>query len=229
MNNASRTIHRIIGLAAVCALASGCSAVNMYKSAHTLGKGQTEVLAAPQSHAAGGQDSFKVPFPELAVSVRHGVRDDVDVSGTFTALPLGDVLTSYGLEAAARMHLYRSPGGRFDIAAGVGAGYRTVESSGAVFEAVNANLPVTFGFNFGDDELAISPTLYWQRWYSMGANPVDYPAAGVSLGYRWQFSRRYALLPEVGWAYSPTDGNSAAETVMLHAGVALVRSFGRSR
>lgn len=218
-------IAAIAAIAACSAPAflSGCTAVNNYRTARTLGQGTTEVIVAPQAHAAGFRGTPKIPFPELSLSVRHGIREKVDVGGTLSGLALGDKVQTFGLEAAAKAHMYRSPGGRFDIAVSAGASYRSVETSGALFEAVQASVPIIFGVNFGDSELAISPVVHWQRWYSMGAAPVDFPAAGMSVGYRWQFSRRYALLPEFGWAYSPTGANAFDESTLLHFGIALSR------
>ena len=211
-----------VAAAFACHLA-GCTAVNNYRTASTLGRGTTEIIVAPQAHAAGFRGTVKVPFPELALSVRHGIRENIDVGGTLAGLALGDKIQTFSLEAMAKAHLYRSAGGRFDIAVGASASYRSLDTSGAVFEAVQASVPVIFGIHFGDDELAISPIVHWQRWYSMGAAPVDFPAAGLSLGYRWQFSRRYALMPELGWAYSPTGANAYDESTLLHFGIALSR------
>lgn len=211
----------MIRLLLIAAVATGCSATNPYRSPTALGKGTTELLVAPQVHAAGPQDTGKAPFPELAIGARHGVTPTVDAIGTVTALPLGDKLSSYSIEAGARIQLY--DGERYDIGIGGSVGYRLSRSSGAVFETVHATLPLSVGVRLGRHQLILSPALGWQRWYSMGTNPVNIPSVGASLGFRWKVGERYTLQPELGWSVTPVELNNFERTVLLHLGFAITR------
>lgn len=205
-------------------LVTGCASGNTYRTATPLGRGATEVLVAPQVYAAGAPETAKAPFPELAIAVRHGVHPRLDVGGTVTLLPLGKYLNAFGLEATGKAHLWQR--GRVGVAVGAGLGYRTVDASGAPFEIVQASMPLIVGIRLGRHELALSPTLTWQRWYSMGTVPVDIPAAGASIGFRWRIAERWALLPEIGAARSPVGFQAFEQSALLHVGIAVVRPLG---
>jgi hypothetical protein len=221
-------IHSIAGLGSVLAIAalSACSSFTTYKTARPLSKGATQTLVAPQLDSAGPKDTGKAPFPELALSVRHGVTERIEVGGTLTMLPLGEAMQTIGFEGLGKAHLHRTRGGRVDLAVGAGAGYRVYSSSAAVFEMVHASVPLILGINLRkSDQLVIAPAVAWQRWYSTGARPVDVPSLGMSLGYRWQISQRFALMPEMTLASSPAALAGFGDTAMAHVGIALV--FGR--
>lgn len=204
----------------------GCSSFTTYRTARPVPKGRTQTLVAPQMSGAGPRETQKAPFPELAVSVRHGLTHKLELGGTLTVLPLGQAMRELGVEATAKRHVLASAGGRWDVAVAGGLGYRTFASSGALFEMVHASIPLIVGVNLGDDQIVIAPTLAWQRWYATGAHPVDIPSFGASLGYRWQISPRFALLPEISGATSPTAMSGFGETGLVHLGIALV--FGRN-
>lgn len=214
----------IAGLACLCA--SGCISFTTYKTARPLRKGATQTLVAPQLDASGPAETGIAPFPELAVSVRHGLTDTLEVGGTMVGLWAGDYMKAVGLEGLAKMHLYSTASGRFDVAVGAGAGYRIFGTSGTSFEMVHASVPLILGANLGrGHQLVLSPTLAWQRWYSTGAEPVNIPSIGASLGFRWQITERLALLPEVSWAGSGAALSQFDSIGLLHAGVAVI--FGR--
>lgn len=205
----------------IVALSAGCSATSPYRSPTALGKGTTELLVAPQVHAAGPSDAGKAPYPELALGARHGVTDEVDAMGTMTVLALGEALSSFGLEGGGRVQI--RDGERVDIGIGASAGYKIGTSSGAVFESVHVALPVSFGIRLGKHQLIWAPNVSWQRWYSMGTNPVDIPAAGSSLGFEWKVNERYTILPELGWSISPVELANFDRTVLVHFGIALTQ------
>ncbi len=223
VKTAAKTAAITAAIAGLVALvASGCAANGTYKTARPLGKGTTQFMVAPQVSAAGDREGDKIPFPEIAFGARHGLTSKLDVGGTLAVLPLGRFGYSVAIEATAKQHLYRY--GRLERAIGAAAGYRTIESSGAIFESIHATLPLIAGINLGRHQLIVSPTLAWQRWYSQSARPLDVPSLGSSLGFHWQLSQRFALLPEVSWSYSPLKRDTTDETILLHTGIALVYS-----
>lgn len=212
----------MLAVMALCALAGACSSFTPYRSARPLAPGRTKMLVAPQINTAGPKEGFKAPFPEIAVGVRRGVTEDVELGGTLTVLPLGEVITELGIEGMVQRHVHRTSSGRVDVAVAAGAGYRYFRSSGAVFEMVNASVPVIMSIHLGENELILSPTVAWQRWVSTGARPIDIASVGMSIGYRWQFATRYALMPELGVASTPTEFAGRGKSALGHVGLALI-------
>lgn len=207
-------------LACVMAVA-GCASSGSYRTADVLDAGEMNMFAAPQVHGAGPTDGTRAPSAELALGARRGVAPRTEVGVTATMVPLGRVVTTLGLELGAKRHLWRSNGGRVDIAVAATVGYRYQSTSDASWEAALGAVPVIVGVNFGDDQLAISPMVGWQRWYGTSGS-VDIPHVGYSLGYRWQINETWGLLPEVAWSYTPTALNSLDGGTLVHAGLAVL-------
>lgn len=204
------------------ALTAGCSSLGNYRSTDTLAPGDSQVLVAPQVHSAGPSETRKAPFPELAVGYRHGIAPRTEAHGTVNMLLLGEVVTTLGAELGGKRHLYRSGSGRYELALAASVGYRYVSTSGASWENVHAAVPLIAGIRIGEDQLAISPTVAWQRWYSSSAMPVSVPSAGLSVGYRWRINQRWTLLPELSWAYTPVALSNFDDTILGHAGVGVI-------
>ena len=103
----------------------------------------------------------------------------------------------------------------------LGAGYRYLSSSGAIWEGAYASAPLLFGINVRErDQVVLGVRGGWQRWYSSGAHTVDVPQVGASLGYRWAATARLTVLPEVSWMYTPVHlGGIESQTYLLHFGV----------
>ena len=213
--------------AAIAALALvACSSQMAYKDARPLGAGNSRFLAATQIHTFTPRRGDSLPYPEIAIALRQGLSDRLDVGGSVAALFLGRELSSFALEASAQRHIYRAPGGWLDIALGAGAAYRVTATADTAFESVQASVPVIVGFNLGRHHLAVSSHVSWQRWYSEGTDPLDLAAFGSSLGFTWQISQRIALHPELSWARTSVDYNDQGEAYLGHLGIALI--VGRS-
>lgn len=100
------------------------------------------------------------------------------------------------------------------------AGYRITYSSGAVIEGVHIAAPLILAADLGRHQLVYSPTAGYQRVYSTGARPVDVPFAGWSLGFRWQLTKRWALLPEGTVGYTPARNFMTEDSRLFHVGIA---------
>lgn len=220
---ASRSPLTCAGIAAALAfLAVGCASHTTYRHAKPLGDGKTQVNVAPQINSARPADGQAAPYPELAIMVKRGMNERLDVAGTATVLTLGRAYNAFGFEAMGQYHLYQSPGGRIDISAALGLGYRVAATTGAAFEAIHASAPVILGVNIGRSQLVMSSFVSWQRWYSEGTNPVAIPASGMSIGYYWQITRGFALHPEMSFARSAVRLNDKGESNLGHIGIAMV-------
>jgi hypothetical protein len=157
------------------------------------------------------------------MSARHGLTDTLDVQGNFSLLPLGGFLTSASAELVVQKHLWTSESERFELAISGGAGYRYSSTGMAPFEGVHLAAPIIFGINFGRNQLVLSNSVGWQRWYSTGATPVDIPFAGMSVGFDWRFSERWSVINEVTVASSPTELAEMGRSQLLHFGIAITR------
>jgi hypothetical protein len=209
----------LVGLALLPLTA--CGSYSTYRTTRLASASKTELLAAVQIAGARAPDGAGVPLPELAVSARRGVgeRYEVQANGTLLALKQG---RTGSLELGGKVRVLSR--GRWSLAAGAAAGYRIAESGGAIIEAGFVSVPVIGGVELGRHQLVVSVAGGYQRWYSSGARPVDVPFVGQSLGFLWQIKGRWALLPEVGTAYTPVPNNMADDSRLFHAGLAVVWS-----
>jgi hypothetical protein len=159
------------------------------------------------------------PMPELALGVRRGVGSRFEGQATATLLPIEQIFAT-SLELAGKVRLVES--GRWSLAVGANAGYRLITSGQAVAEGVHAAVPLIGGIELGRHQLVLSVTAGVQHWLSSGSHPVDVPFVGQSIGFLWQVNRRWSLLPEVGWAWSPTPNYMTDQSSLFHVGIAVV-------
>lgn len=199
----------MIRVAVIAALLAGCTSAGGMTTARTLAAGQHQWVVSPELN----------PTPELGVGYRRGLGGEVEVGAKVTTLPAGEALTTFGAELAAKRRMIA--GERFELAVGMGAGYRLIHSSGANWESGYVELPVLAGVNLrgGRDQLVFGPRLGYQRWYSSGSMPVDVPFAGLSAGYAWAANDRLTVFPELSLLRSPTPIRDEGRYVMFHFGV----------
>jgi hypothetical protein len=155
----------------------------------------------------------------LAIAARRGFAERYELQANATLLPIRQ-LTTGSLELAGKLRL--ASHGRWSLAVGAGAGYRLAGSGGAFVEGVYASAPIIGGVELGRHQLVVSITGGFQRWYSSGAGIVDVPFIGDSLGFVWQLTERWALLPEIGSAWTPTANFMTETSRLFHAGIAVV-------
>jgi hypothetical protein len=206
---------------------AGCASYGSMTSARTIAPGTSQASTALELDGVGVvENPVRIPLPTLAVGVRRGLRDDLDVGGKLSILPAGDALTALGVEAQARWRFAGDPSRRWELAVAPSAGWRGTESSGARWDAAHAVLPLVIGLNLGSR--ARRHQLYWapkvgvQRWWSAGAMPVDVPFAGSTLGFAWRIRERLTLVPEASLLRSPTSLDNSDGAAIVHVGVGLV-------
>lgn len=200
---------RRISIAVAIVAASACTGAGQMTTARTLASGQHQWIVSPELN----------PTPEIGVGYRRGVGAEVEVGAKVTGLPAGEALTTFGAEIGAKRRLMA--GERFELAVGLGAGYRLIHSSGANWESGYVELPLVAGVNLrrGRDQLVFGPKVGYQRWYSSGSMPVDVPFGGVALGYAWAANDRLTVFPELSLLRSPTPVQDEGRYVMFHFGV----------
>ena len=195
----------------------GCGSSSTYRTTRIVPAGRTEWLFGAQASGAIAPGAGAAPLPEIALGARRGLTERIEVQANGTMLPLKQLRTG-SLELAGKLRLIEH--GRWSLAAGAGVGYRIAESGGAIIEGVYASAPVIGGVELGRHQLVVSVTGGFQRWYSSGAGRVDVPFVGESIGFLWQVSERWALLPEAGAAWTPAPNFMTETSRLFHVGIA---------
>jgi len=198
---------------------TACGSYSTYRTTRLASTSKTEILFGAQVAGARAPDGAGAPMPEVAVAARRGVGDRYEVQANGTFLALKQARTG-SLELGGKMRVLSQ--GRWSLAVGAAAGYRIAESGGAIIEAGFVSAPVIAGIELGRHQLVVSVTGGYQRWYSSGARPVDVPFIGESIGFLWQIKKRWALLPEVGAAYTPVKNMLTDDSRLFHAGIAVL-------
>ena len=207
----------------VLALAA-CGAGSTYRTTRLAPAGHTEWLFGAQVSGAGtvgvdegGGKGGVAPLPEVAVAARRGLDERFEAQLNATLLPTAVAQTG-SLELAGKARLWES--GRWSFAAGAGAGYRLTNVGGAKIEDVYLSAPAILGIELGRHQLVLSIDGGYHRLYSSGASPVNVPFIGEAIGFRWQIGKRWALLPEIGGAWTPASNFMTEDSRLFHLGVA---------
>jgi hypothetical protein len=211
----------LVIVAAAAALAgSACTAMSTIKTATTVPAGQTQVIGAIE---ANGGAPIELPvkplLPELAVGLRRGLTDRVEVGGKLTSLPAGRRVTTAALEGQVKVQLRRVPWSRFQLAIGPAAGFRWISSSGAAMQVTYATVPLLMGIDVGRHQIVVAPEAGIQLWTSAGSNEVWARMVGLSLGFVWRIGQRFALVPEVAAYRSDVKIDYSRGSQMFHIGV----------
>lgn len=211
--------------ALVLVACAGCASYGSMTPARPVAPGATQVATALELDGVGVVESpLRVPLPTLAVGVRRGLAEDLDVGGKLSVLPLGEALTALGAEAQARWRFHGDADRRWELAVAPAAGWRGTSSSGARWDAAHVVLPLVIGWNLGAKrhQLYWSPRVGWQRWWSAGSMPVDVPFAGSTLGFAWRVRDRITIIPEGTVLRSPTSLDNSQGSAIVHFGIGVV-------
>lgn len=216
-------MNALVAAAALVGVAA-CGAGSTYRTTRLAPAGHTEWLFGAQVSGAGtagvdegGGDGGAVPLPELAIAARRGLDDRFEVQLNGTLLPTAIAQTG-SLELAGKARLAER--GRWSLASGAGIGYRITHAGGAIIEDVYISAPLIGGIELGRHQLVLSIDAGYHRLYSSGAKPVNLPYIGESIGFRWQIARTWALLPEIGGAWTPAANFMTDDSRLFHVGIA---------
>jgi hypothetical protein len=210
-------------LAAVAG-AAGCTAMSTVKTATTVPRGETVVIAAVEGNGGAPMElPVKPLLPEAVIGVRHGVGDRVDVGAKLTTLPLGRRVTTAGVEGQVKVQLRRRDDSRLQLALGPAAGFRWISTSGAAMQVSYATLPLILGIDVGRrrHQIVVAPEVGLQLWTSAGASKVWAPVAGLTLGFVWRIGHRFTLIPEATAYRSTVAIDHSRGTMMIHLGVGM--------
>jgi hypothetical protein len=209
----------------VLLLLGGCASYGTMTTARPVAAGRSQVTTSLELDGIGVvENPARVPLPSLTVDIHRGLRDDLDVGGKLSILPGGEMLTGIGAEGQLRWRFVGDEHRRWEIAVAPSAGWRSIESSGARWDAAHAVVPVVIGLNLGArrHQLYLAPKAGWQRWWSDGSMPVDVPFSGVGLGFAWRVRRNVTVLPEISVLRTPTSLDNSEGAGILNAGIGLM-------
>lgn len=171
-----------------------CATVGTLQTADPLGKGNYEVGIEPGA-AIFGADGGSVPLPAFDVTLRAGVSERVDVSGSlgFSGLGVGTKI------------LLTPPDS--DLV------YVSVAPSATVFALgvtlYQFELPVLVGVPFGPHQLVVAPKLYDYFGSTVdGAANANLLTVGGSAGFSFQVGENVRVMPEYA-VVVPVAGSAA--------------------
>ena len=196
---------------------AACGSASSYRTTRIAPSGHTQWLFGAQVSGAGTvddgtTDGGAAPLPEFALAARRGFSDRFEAQANATLLPT-KIGQSGSLELAGKALVGKR--GRASLAVGAGAGYHVARLGGATIEDVYASVPVIGGI-----QLVLSIDGGYHRLYSSGARPVNLPYIGESIGFLWQLGKNWAVLPEVGGAWTPTANFMTEDSRLFHVGIA---------
>lgn len=173
--------------------ASACSSVSTLQTAHSLGKGKTQLALETGEQALVTRDTLRA-YPVSGIAVRHGVSERVD---------LGARLGPSGLEAMVKVQLTRPPPDVVVSLAPQLAAYAWNTSDVAI-RAYNAALPVLVGIPLPHEhQLVLAPRVHLAS-FSLGAGSahgfLDTLAVGGTVGIAWKMpsSKAIRIVTELG-------------------------------
>lgn len=211
-------------------LAPGCATFGTFQRAETLGKGGIAGAAEASVWGLGGEE-LDTTLPHVAVALRYGVTDQLDIGGR---------VGSNGGEVNAKVQL-NAPGSAVPISLAPSLGGFAMAAEGTTIGLAAVQLPLLIGVPVGEHQLVLGPRLHdWTLFGGVdgGGGSVSLLSVGTSVGFAAQVSPGLVILPEVtvlapyaaiGAAGGQTETAyvDEATVVMYQAGVGFV--FGSAR
>jgi hypothetical protein len=207
---------------AVLAAAIACAPAGKLQSSRALAPGAMRVTVGSSVEIV---DSGVAEFPvvEAGAGFRIGVVDRTEaglaINGFWTR-----PVQMIGLLADAKVEALR--GGPVSISPNPSFGWQRISGSGGLGHQLTASLPILVGIHFNDRHEAIAaPTILDQIAISDGASTVHQPFFGGAVGYRWQITRRFGLLPQVSAFYSPIGLERSGGTATISLAMGLLQDI----
>ena len=213
-------MKKLLALAPLAVLLTGCPSFTTMGTAKTLPKGKSQMYVATgaisladfqQDSATGSYDSFTMPSFE--VGGRFGVSERVEVGGKVWPL---------GAELNAKLGLARADeGGGLSLALAPAGSLYAFSSGDAKGTYVWLHLPVLVGLDLpGGSELTIGPRIS-DMIVSSGGDTLNVVWLGGSLGFAWKVSDGFRILPELTFAYpaSASVGGTSVTNLEPKGGV----------
>lgn len=178
---------------ALAAGAAGCTTVGTMQTAHTAGKGNTQVALELGEQALVTRDTLRA-YPVAGIAVRHGISERVD---------LGARVGPSGIEALAKIQLTPPPPSVVVSLAPHLAAYAWDPEDVAI-RSFNVGLPVLVGLPFGEGHQVVLGPRVNMHFFSLSAGSargsVDTVTAGGTVGVAWRMPgpRAIRIVTELG-------------------------------
>ncbi len=205
----------ILGTGTLAAL-SGCTAINQYQKAETLGEGNHEVGVDASMYGVSGGGAAGGIFTLVPnVTYRYGVSDTFDIGGRFGFS---------GLELLLKWMLADGDDVKVSIAPTLG-GF-AVGSGGTSVGFVDLGIPVLIGIPTGNGgEVVIGPREQTYLLFGSGAGTGGSATViflGSTFGYSAPVSDSFRIHPEIGFLFpavaSASVGGTGASTASFGGG-----------
>jgi len=200
-----------VRLAAVLVLATGCISFSSVQKADTLGPGKVQAAVEPGLWGGASPQGVEA-LPHVDATVRVGVTDrlDLGVRAGSSALELGaKVLLTEPGDPRLAVSLAPGLGGVFLDGRGVTPGSPGIGPAGVV----SLDAPLLVGLKLaGGSELVLGPRVLTLLFFSDGPLAAALGVGG-SVGFSWQVTEGFALLPEVA-ALAPVVGRTVAGRIL---------------
>lgn len=193
-----------VRLAALLVLATGCISFSSVQRADTLGAGRLQAAAEPGLWGSATPQGVEA-LPHVDASVRVGVTDRLDLG-----VRAGSSLL--GLEAKVLLTEPGDPRLAMSLAPGLGGVFAAGSGIGPA-GVVGLELPLLVGLKFaGGHELVLGPRVLGLLLFS--GQPVQgLLGFGTSVGFSWQVTEGFALMPEVA-VLAPAVGRENASRML---------------
>jgi hypothetical protein len=171
--------------AAASSLLTGCYSFSNFGRARVVDEGHTEVWAAPEALVVTSGSGASIR-PVADLGVRYGFTSSVELDAR---------ITSVGASVGPKLQLLRAPSraSGVDVALAPAIAFTYPDK-------VAAELPLLVGINLPrGDQLVMAPRIATLERFGVAgfSRPVSFAFAGGSIGYVWQVTRSFALMPEV--------------------------------
>lgn len=217
---------------------TGCLSLGSSQRASALGRGANEFSVETNSHLLGREPLSsatvrEVLVPVTAVRFTHGVTDRVDVGGRLGWLSAELHVKTQLTPSSSPWVISLMPTAG---AAYLSDGYARSTTYWGVQPYWFAQLPVLLGYRLADgSEWVFGPRVAVVRAFNGSATQVY---AGTSLGFSWQATDWFALMPELtatvpllsqGTAVSPTLNSWLRNNAQVTFNLGFNFDFGRSK
>ncbi len=202
-------------LAAVVVVAPtlGCISMGAAQLADTVGDGRTQVAGEAGFYgmlATGGASAVPfVGYPDVGLTVRHGMTDWIDLGGS---------LSTSGVGVNAKF-LLTDPSSRTLAISIAPEAHLMVAFAGVALGVTSASLPILFGLKTsGGDQFVFGPRLYNLLFFGGGFGAIDLVALGGNIGYAFRIGDDFALMPQADLLAAVAGGAPGTSGVVSFLG-----------
>ena len=201
-----RDLWLVVG-AAVLSLA--CVPVSGAGRATVLPRGRGELSVTPEVMLATPRaTNAKIPSAQLVFGYHRGFTERLELGarGWRTVVKQrGLEVNGAALDSKVQLRS-RDAGASVDVALSPSASYHQFSLGGTPEHQLSLCVPLLVGWRVGQrNQVIVGPRLLYQIWFGESQVPQRLIFAGTSVGFAWQISQSWSLIPELMLLYSPVS------------------------